>query len=107
MSDELIKCPKCKSTQIHASKKGFSVGKAVIGTLTGGILLGAVTGSIGKDKLFLTCLKCNNQFKIGEKEKKQELPAELPTDSFGIGLLIIVSLILVAIFSSLMIWLLG
>lgn len=59
---DLIKCPKCKSTQITANKKGFGVGKAVVGVaLTGGI--GALGGFIGSNKVVITCLKCGNQWK--------------------------------------------
>ena len=36
--DDLIKCPACRSTQITANKKGFGLGKAVVG----GVLLGGV-----------------------------------------------------------------
>jgi len=44
-----IKCPKCSSTQITASKKGFSGKKAIAGAvLTGGI--GLLAGTIGSNK---------------------------------------------------------
>ncbi len=62
---EKIKCPKCKSTQITAHKKGFSGVKAVGGAvLTGGI--GILAGTIGSNKILLTCLSCGNKFKVGE-----------------------------------------
>lgn len=70
MQEDLIKCPQCGSTQIHADKKGFGTGKAIAGTLVGGLLVGAAVGSIGKDKIVLTCLKCGNTFKIGDSEPK-------------------------------------
>ncbi len=64
MNDQII-CPKCGSTQIHADKKGYSVGKAAAGVvLTGGI--GLVAGTIGSNKIKITCLKCGHKFNPGE-----------------------------------------
>ena len=60
-----IGCPKCGSTQLSANKKGFSGKKAVAGAvLTGGI--GLLAGTIGRNKVKITCLSCGNQFKPGE-----------------------------------------
>ena len=60
-----IKCPKCGSNQITSEKKGFSGGKAVAGAvLTGGI--GLLAGTIGSNKVVITCLKCGNHFKPGD-----------------------------------------
>lgn len=77
IEEEKIKCPDCKSTQITAHKKGFSGIKAVGGAvLTGGI--GILAGTIGSNKLLLTCLSCGNKFKVGEdfaglkRKRKQE-----------------------------------
>jgi len=62
-----IKCPVCGCEQIYADKKGFSTGKAVAGTvLTGNLLIGALAGSHGKDKVELTCLKCGHKFYPGD-----------------------------------------
>lgn len=33
MSEDKIKCPKCKSSNVHAGNKGFSAGKAIAGTI--------------------------------------------------------------------------
>ena len=64
-NNDLIKCPKCQSTQISDGKKGFSGGKAVAGAvLTGGI--GILAGTIGSNKTVLTCLSCGKKFKPGE-----------------------------------------
>lgn len=58
-------CPNCGSTQLTANKKGFSGKKAVAGAvLTGGI--GLLAGTIGSNKIKITCLSCGNQFKPGE-----------------------------------------
>lgn len=59
--DGVAYCPKCHSTSLSAHKKGFGIGKAVVGAaLTGGI--GLVAGNIGAKKVRVTCLKCGHQF---------------------------------------------
>src|SRR3954469_25188334 len=61
-----VVCPKCKSTQLSANKKGFSCKKAVVGAaLTGGI--GLLAGTMGSNKIIITGLSCGNQFKPGAK----------------------------------------
>jgi predicted RNA-binding Zn-ribbon protein involved in translation (DUF1610 family) len=66
--DSKIVCPKCGSDQITANKKGFSGKKAVIGgILTGGI--GLLAGTIGSNKVKITCLNCGNEFNPGEGKK--------------------------------------
>lgn len=63
-----IQCTKCRSTQLSANKKGFSGKKAVAGAvLTGGI--GLLAGTLGSNKIIITCLNCGNQFKPGDKPK--------------------------------------
>lgn len=58
-------CPKCGSTSLSANKKGFGVGKAVVGAaLTGGI--GLIAGNIGAKKVRITCLNCGHQFWAGK-----------------------------------------
>ena len=60
--DEPIRCPRCRSTQITANKKGFGVGKGI----AGGILLGPVGllgGFLGSGKVKITCLKCGYTWK--------------------------------------------
>lgn len=59
-------CPKCHSTSLSADKKGFGVGKAVIGASLLGPL-GLTAGNIGSGKIKVTCLKCGHQFKAGKK----------------------------------------
>lgn len=55
------KCPRCGSTSLSGNKKGFGIGKAVVGAaLTGGI--GLIAGNIGAKKVRITCLKCGKQF---------------------------------------------
>lgn len=78
-----IKCPVCGSEQIHAEKKGFSTGKAVAGTiLTGDLLIGALAGSHGKDKIELTCLKCGHKFYPGDPLSVNHTVPAADTDKF-------------------------
>jgi hypothetical protein len=59
-------CPKCYSTSLTANKKGFGVGKAVIGAFVAGPI-GLVAGNIGSQKVKVTCLNCGHQFMAGKK----------------------------------------
>jgi hypothetical protein len=64
---ENIKCPKCGSEQITANKKGFSGKKALVGgLLTGGV--GLLAGTLGSNKVVITCLNCGNEFSPGDKK---------------------------------------
>ncbi|MCA2854701.1 MAG: hypothetical protein IM572_06320 [Chitinophagaceae bacterium] len=70
MSNEII-CPKCGGNQFHTDKKGFSGKKAVAGAvLTGGV--GLLAGTIGSNKVVITCLNCGHQFKPGDIKKAAE-----------------------------------
>lgn len=64
MSDE-IHCPKCGSTQLAANKKGFGVGKSLVGGMIAGPV-GLLGGLMGSNKVIITCLKCGYKFKPGE-----------------------------------------
>ncbi|AGK98011.1 hypothetical protein [Clostridium pasteurianum] len=73
VDDSPIKCPKCGSTQITANKKDLGAGKAIMGGMIGGVAggliggsIGLIGGSIGKNKLIITCLKCGHQWKAGK-----------------------------------------
>jgi DNA-directed RNA polymerase subunit RPC12/RpoP len=62
---EVMACPRCKSIHLHYDKKGFSGRKALVGgVLTGGI--GLLAGTIGSNKIRITCLKCGKKFYSGE-----------------------------------------
>ena len=64
-ADGIAYCPRCHSTSLSANKKGFGIGKALIGgALTGGI--GLIAGNIGAKKVRVTCLKCGYQFMAGK-----------------------------------------
>lgn len=65
--EPIARCPKCGSTSLTANKKGFGVGKAVVGVAiaaqVGLAPIGLVGGNIGKDKVLITCLHCGHQYK--------------------------------------------
>ena len=63
--ENLLHCPRCKSTQLSSNKKGFSGSKALAGAvLTGGI--GLLAGTIGSGDVVITCLNCGHKYKAGE-----------------------------------------
>jgi len=65
-NEDVVRCPKCGSTQLAADKKGFGLGKAIVGgVLTGGV--GLLAGFIGSRKVLVTCLKCGNQWEAGSQ----------------------------------------
>lgn len=64
--DGIAYCPKCLSQSLSANKKGFGVGKAVLGGWAVGPL-GLVAGNLGAKKVRVTCLKCGHQFWAGKK----------------------------------------
>ena len=55
-------CPKCGSTSLAASKKGYGIGKGLLGAAAVGTV-GLIAGGIGKNKVLVTCLNCGHQFK--------------------------------------------
>lgn len=55
-------CPKCGSTSLSANKKGFGIGKAVIGASIAPI--GLIAGNINAKKLWVTCLNCGHRWKM-------------------------------------------
>ncbi|HGT1768216.1 TPA: zinc-ribbon domain-containing protein [Clostridioides difficile] len=64
--EKIACCPSCGSTSLSAHKKGFGIGKAVVGaSLTGGI--GLAAGNLGAKKVRVTCLNCGKQFWAGKK----------------------------------------
>lgn len=64
-----IRCPKCNSNQLYAGKKGFSGKKAAAGAIiTGGV--GLLAGTIGSNKIKITCLNCGYVFHPGDTEVK-------------------------------------
>lgn len=60
-----VRCPKCKSTQLSANKKGFGLGKAAVGAVIAGPV-GLLGGFVGSGKVKVTCLKCGHTFNVGK-----------------------------------------
>ena len=58
-------CPKCGSTSLSTNKKGFGFGKAAVGSFVAGPV-GLVGGTLGANKLVVTCLNCGHKFKPGQ-----------------------------------------
>lgn len=65
MSEDIIRCPHCGSTNLHVDKKGFSTGKAITGALLTNVA-GLLAGFIGSGKTEVTCLKCGRKMKISQ-----------------------------------------
>lgn len=60
--DNMMKCPRCGSTSLSGNKKGYGIGKAVIGAKIFGPL-GLIAGNIGSRKIIITCMNCGHKFK--------------------------------------------
>ncbi len=73
-----IKCPRCTSSNIHADKKGFSTAKAFIWTVIENPVIGALAGTLGSNKIILTCLNCGHTFNPGEQLKIKSVQERLP-----------------------------
>ena len=59
-------CPRCYSTSLSSNKKGFGIGKAIIGAAAvGGI--GLIAGNIGAKKVRITCMNCGHEFWAGRR----------------------------------------
>lgn len=54
-------CPKCGSTSITVMKKGFGVGKSLIGGAVAGPV-GLLAGGIGANKVQRVCINCGHKF---------------------------------------------
>lgn len=60
--DDMMKCPRCGSTSLSGNKKGYGVGKGVVGAAVFGPL-GLMAGNLGSKKVVVTCMKCGYRFK--------------------------------------------
>lgn len=61
--ENIARCPKCGSSSLQSQKKGFGIGKAVVGAAVAGPI-GLIAGNINAKKVWVTCLKCGRRFKI-------------------------------------------
>lgn len=67
MSNGNIRCPKCGSPDVYTDKKGFKVGRSLLGgILTGNLLVAGISGAVGMNKIQHTCLGCGCKFDIGD-----------------------------------------
>lgn len=58
------RCPKCGSTNLGKTKRGFSTGRAVAaGMLTGFLDVAAVAGAAGSNKMVNCCNECGHTWK--------------------------------------------
>lgn len=60
--DAMMKCPRCGSTSLSGNKKGYGIGKGVVGAAMLGPI-GLMAGNIGSKKVIVTCMKCGHKFK--------------------------------------------
>lgn len=60
--ESMARCPRCGSTSLSGNKKGFGIGKAMVGAALVGPF-GLVAGNIGAKKVNVTCLNCGKKFK--------------------------------------------
>jgi len=65
VEEPVVRCPRCKSTQVQAFRKGFRAGRAAVGWAFFGIFGALAGGSLGAGKVDLVCLKCGKRFKPG------------------------------------------
>ena len=56
------KCPRCGSTSLSGNKKGYGIGKGLIGASVVGPI-GLVAGNIGSKKVIVTCMNCGYKYK--------------------------------------------
>lgn len=57
----MARCPRCGSTSLSGNKKGFGIGKAVVGAWALGPI-GLVAGNMGAKKVRITCMKCGKKY---------------------------------------------
>lgn len=64
-------CPKCGSVSLSGNKKGYGIGKGIVGASITAFtplgVLGLTAGNINAKKVRVTCLNCGNQFWAGQK----------------------------------------
>lgn len=65
-AEDTLKCPRCRSVQLHAGDKGFGLGKAAVGGLLAGPA-GLLGGFIGSKKIMITCLRCGYKWQAGKR----------------------------------------
>lgn len=91
-TQDVIRCPKCYSSNLHVDKKGFSGGRAFVGAITVGNL-GLLAGTIGSNDILITCLKCGHKFnpvKDAKRERERKAQEKMAKDNpVGMAILFI------------------
>jgi transcription elongation factor Elf1 len=60
--DNMMKCPRCGSTSLSGNKKGYGIGKGLVGAALLGPV-GLIAGNMGAKKVIVTCMSCGYKFK--------------------------------------------
>lgn len=63
--ESMAKCPRCGSTSLSGGKRGFGMGKAVVGLAIAGPV-GLLAGGVGMQAAQVTCMNCGYKFKPKE-----------------------------------------
>lgn len=74
-----MKCPKCKSPEVHAEKRGWRL----------------LSGFIGSGKIILTCLNCGKQFRPGEQ--LPDVPDALAEADTALGNKVLLYIVLIGL----------
>lgn len=64
--NNMLKCPRCGSTSLSGNKKGYRIGKGLVGAAIAGPF-GLIAGNIGSNNVIVTCMNCGRKFKAGRK----------------------------------------
>lgn len=85
---DAVYCPRCQSSQLMVSKKGFDVGSAAVGALLFGSV-GLAGGMIGSNEVMLSCIKCGHQWQPAKETQTPKVisaarstPARLKQPTF-------------------------
>lgn len=96
--EDAVDCPKCGSTQIMATKKGFGVGKAAVGAVLLGPI-GLAGGMMGSNQIMLSCMKCGHQWKPGETTVTNKKPINHRVTSAKVKIMSLVERIATGVFA--------
>lgn len=80
--EQKLLCPKCSSSMISPHKKGFGLGKALLGLVITGPI-GLLGGCIGANSITVTCLSCGYNWKVGALQQEKRRPNEVVCHKCG------------------------
>ena len=89
---EEVKCPECGSTDVHSQKRGYSIGKGLLGLVGLSLvvwlvawplaLFGLLLGFADSRNIYITCLACGHRWMAGQGQPKQkDLVSQFTEDS--------------------------